>query len=260
LEQPHSAKNTADISVSLSVLIPAYNEGQHIGQNLREVTAVLDRSFQNYEVIVVDDASLDNTYEAACKTAQEDDRIKVIRAERNGGKGHALRLGFQSSQGQDVVFLDADLDLPPDQIASFVEYLHENDLSVVVGSKRHPQSKIAYPETRKFLSHLYGTTVRLLFQLPIRDTQTGLKVYRRRVLAEVFPLMRCERFAFDLELIALAHQRGYRMGELPVQLRFRRKMRFGRIRLWDFFLTALDTLGILVRVRLLGQKRSSRKT
>ncbi|HNT34490.1 MAG TPA: hypothetical protein PKH07_05760, partial [bacterium] len=80
------------------------------------------------------------------------------------------------------------------------------------------------------------------------------------VLAEVFPLMRCERFAFDLELIALAHQRGYRMGELPVQLRFRRKMRFGRIRLWDFFLTALDTLGILVRVRLLGQKRSSRKT
>lgn len=241
------------------MLIPAYNEGQLIGQNLREVMAVLDRSFQDYEVIVVDDASPDDTFDNAREAALDDSRIRVFRADRNGGKGHALRLAFQASRGTDIVFLDADLDLPPDQIAGFVQHLHEKGLDVVVGSKRHPESKIDYPETRKFLSRLYGTTVRLLFQLSVRDTQTGLKVYRRQVLEDVFPLMRCERFAFDLELVALAQQHGYRISELPVELRFRRKMRFGRIRLWDFLLTAFDTSGIFLRVRCLGALRRKQR-
>jgi len=255
-KKPLSPNSEDSHPVSLSVLVPAFNESAVIEDNLRELIGVLDRSFEDYEIVVVDDASPDNTFEDAQKVAEGNPRVKVIRADRNGGKGHALRLGFESCCGQDVVFIDADLDLPPDQIKGFVDHLHETGVDIVVGSKRHPDSQIEYPESRQFLSSLFGNMVRFVFRLPVKDTQTGLKVYRREVLDKVFPKMRCERFAFDLELITLAHQRGFRMVERPVRLHFRRKMKFGRIHFWDFFITGLDTLGIFLRVRCSGALRS----
>ena len=237
--------------LALSVLIPAFNEGGLIQDNLREVLGVLNGLFDSYEVILVDDASPDDTYSEAEKVANEDPRLRVIRATRNGGKGHALRVAFNNSRGETIAFLDADLDLPPGQLGYFASFLESSGADVVVGSKRHPESKIVYPGSRRFLSGLYSAFVRFAFRLPVRDTQTGLKVYRREVLEEVFPKMKCERFAFDLELLALAHRFGYRLAELPVELRFRRKMRFGRVRSRDFALTALDTFGIFLRVKIM---------
>jgi len=236
--------------LELSVLIPAYNEESVIQENLREVAVIVEKFANNFEIIIVDDGSCDNTFEEALSAAGKDSRIKAVQLSSNRGKGYALKAGFQESEGEKVAFLDADLDLSPEQIEDFISVMDEAGADVGVGSKRHSGSLVDYPWARKVLSRTYSFLVRLMFGLSVRDTQTGLKVYRREVLCDAFPLMRCERFAFDLELLALASQHGYQLIEIPVKLRFSREKSFRRIRPKDFLQAGMDTLAIFLRLQL----------
>ena len=120
---------------------------------------------------------------------------------------------------------------------------------VVIGSKRHPDSKVEYPWHRRFISTTYFFLVKFLFGLPIRDTQTGIKLFRREVLAQVFPRMLVKRYAFDLELLTLAHHFGYRIAQAPVTLETKRYQH--RIRVIDILHTFWDTLAIWYRMHVL---------
>jgi len=109
----------------------------------------------------------------------------------------------------------------PRQIWTLYEVMQQTRADVVIGSKRHPESKLDYPLQRRFVSWGYFSLVHLLFGLPIHDTQTGIKLFRREVLEQVFPRMQIKRFAHDLELLVGAHRFGYRIAEAPVTLTFR---------------------------------------
>jgi len=233
----------------LSVLMPAFNEGRHIYRNISETRRVLREFGLPYEIIVIDDSSADDTASEVERAAADFDDVRLRRNEENRGKGWALKSGFRAATGDLIAFVDADLDIHPGQLALYLRTMEEQGADVVIASKRHPDSALDYPSHRKAISAVYFGIVKALFGLPIRDTQTGLKLFRRKVLEQVFHRMLVKRWAFDLELLVNAHRLGYRIVDAPVRIDF--QGRLGRMRLRDLYHTGLDTLAIFYRLRVL---------
>ncbi len=200
--------------------MPAWNLGSVIAANVRTVHDLFGAQFP-VEIVVVDDGSDDNTGTEIERMARTLPAVKAVRFPRNLGKGKALCEGFLQSTGSHVLLLDADLDLPPAQAARFFTELRRTEADVVIGTKRHPESQLDYPAKRRLLSTGYFLFVKLLFGLPIRDTQTGIKLFKRQPLAEAVPRMLVKRFAFDLELLVIVHERGFRIVEAPIVLEFK---------------------------------------
>lgn len=223
----------------LSIIMPAFNEGETIRNSIilthHEVKEITD----DFEIIVVDDGSKDKTFQEALKTSSQFHRVTCIKLDRNLGKCSALKEGFAKSNGDMVVFLDADLDISPDQISNFIRLLKTKNCDGVIGSKLHPYSRVNYPFYRKIISLTYYGIIKVLFGLPIRDTQTGIKAFHRDVLKYCFNQVSSKSFAYDLELLVRAHRRGYVIMELPVTVNHFR--RFGYIPLSTFWHVIRDT-------------------
>ncbi len=233
----------------ISIIMPAHNEEDHIYKSIKETCQVFKDLRCSYEIIVVDDGSEDKTYQEAQRAAQDFKNIYVKRDRKNYGKGRALKKGFKFAKGDMVVFLDADLDLHPEQIHTLFRIMKEKKADVVIGSKRHPESQLDYPFSRKIISSVYFFLVKILFGLPIRDTQTGLKLYKYQALKEIFPKVLIKRYAYDLELLVNAHHRGYKIAESPITLSSQRP--YGRIKPIDIWHTWWDTMAIFYRMYLL---------
>jgi glycosyltransferase involved in cell wall biosynthesis len=135
----------------------------------------------------------------AVKASNQVETIKVVSYIKNNGKGHALKVGFNNSTKNLVTFLDGDLDIPPRQIKPLLNTFYETDADVVIQSKRHPNSAVNdYPLKRQFLSRSYNFMTKLLFNLPVSDTQVGIKLYRREVLDRIKSTMRFYEVSYDL--------------------------------------------------------------
>ncbi len=234
----------------LSILMPAYNEATSIARNVCETVETMRALGIDCEILVIDDGSLDGTHTAAIDALREwPQHVRVVRCYENEGKGNALVCGAQYSRGEYVAFLDADMDLHPEQLEYFFRIMDERSADAVIGSKFHPESKVDYPFLRRIYSLCYFLLVRLMFGLPVRDTQTGIKLFKRELLATVLPRVLVKRFAFDLELLATAHHFGYRIVEAPVTLNFQRacsRLRFAAV--WNVF---VDTMAIFYRMRII---------
>lgn len=243
----------------LSVVMPLYHLAAKAEPNLRQVADLFERHCVRAELVPVDDGSDDGTdlilarfAEAAPPEWASAYRHVVIRpviCRRNGGKGAALRAGFDASRGEYVMLLDGDLDINPRQTPAFFNALVSNGADIVVGSKRHPRSVVQYPWHRRLVSFCYFTFVRLFVGLPITDTQTGMKLFRREVLGDALDRMLVKTYAFDLELLAIAASRGAKIAEAPVVIRFGQK--FGALKPQTVYSMALDTLAVFYRLRLL---------
>ena len=207
--------------VDVSVILCAYNEGGIIEKTLDEVNRVLMKTCWNYEIILVDDGSSDDTKKKAIEYRDKKgiDYLKVISYEKNLGKGNAIKIGFEHSKGDFIVVIDSDLDIDPNYIPHYVEALKEND--VAVSSKWHPESHISMTPTRKFLSLGFNVLSKILTGIKLRDTQTGLKAFRRSVLERMIPKLVTGRFAFDLELLAACNHCGFKITVLPVNVRIK---------------------------------------
>ncbi len=234
----------------LSILMPAYNEASSIARNVCETVETMRALGIDFEILVIDDGSMDGTDVAAIDAMRAcPEHVRLVRCTRNEGKGNALVCGAEYAKGEYVAFLDADMDLHPEHLAGFFDIMNARQADAVIGSKFHPGSIVDYPLERRIYSFFYFVLVRLMFGLPVRDTQTGIKLFRRAVLETVLPRLLVKRFAFDLELLANAHHFGYRIAEAPVKINFQRLG--SRIRLdavWNVF---LDTLAIFYRMRIL---------
>ena len=234
----------------LSVVLPVYHLAATIEANLDAVMACLDAGAIPYELVPVDDGSADGTAEALRRVAaRRPDVVRPVLLEANAGKGNALKVGFRASRGAFVLLLDGDLDIAPNMLPGFFDSLVENGSDIVVGSKRHPASSVQYPWHRRLASVVYFAFVRLFIGLPVTDTQTGMKLFRRRVLGESLDRMLVKTYAFDLELLAIARERGAKISEAPVEIRFGTK--FGALRLRTVREMMHDTLAVFYRLRLL---------
>jgi glycosyltransferase involved in cell wall biosynthesis len=230
----------------ISVVIPAYNEAEGIQRCLHETHETLTELGANFEIIAVDDGSFDSTLTRARLAAEDLDEVRVIGYPENLGKGFALIEGAKEARGDLVLFVDADLEVHPRQLVLLYGVLVGLDADVVIGSKMHPSSTIDYPLKRRILSLGYYMAIRLLFRLPVRDTQTGLKLYRTDVLRRVAGRLLVKRFASDLEALANAHRLGYRIAEAPVVVT--RERPYPRVGGGDAIHVAWDTLAVWYRM------------
>jgi len=239
-------------SCELSVVVPAFNEGERIVRTLQETSSCLRAYFRSFEIIIVDDGSRDKTAaiaRAAIKELRLGDRARVISYPVNQGKGWALRQGTLAAGGEYIAFFDADLDISPKHIVDYYCVLQREDVDAVVASKRHPESQLTYARSRVIISNIYYWFNRIFFRLNIKDTQTGMKIFRREILLTALPRLLGKRFAFDLELLVNIRRLGGTINSQPVTITGHET--FGRIRLVSLWHAFVDTLAILYRVYVL---------
>lgn len=234
----------------LSIVVPAYNEGEHIYDNLMIIDKALSAFTSDYEIIAVNDGSKDNTGSEVKRAASDNNRIKDFGYDDNRGKGGAVTWGAVNSKGDIVGFIDADLDLSPDLISGYFVEMSVDDADIVIGSKMHKDSKLEYPFARKVFSFCYYIMLKVLFGLKCHDTQTGLKLYRGSLIRAIAPLRRIDGYAFDIELLALATKKKAKLVEMPVELNYTRGQSFGRIRFKDVWKMFTDTWKIWWNLRI----------
>jgi glycosyltransferase involved in cell wall biosynthesis len=243
------AKRRDKEGINLSIVVPAFNEADRILTNTRKVQRWMTGLGRHFEIIVVDDGSDDDTYEILEMLSRNIKEVRPYKSKTNKGKGMALREAALKARGDLVIFLDADLELHPSLIGKMIRQMEEAGADVVLGSKRHPDSEVNYPWHRKVLSNIYYMVNRMLFGIPVKDTQTGIKVFKKAVLDDVIPRLIEKQYAFDLELIVNVHALGYKMIEAPIRLNYSRT--FGRIGGRAFLRTGIDTLAIFYRLKIL---------
>lgn len=236
----------------ISVIMPIYNLASSVVANVRKTAELFAVNGVNAEILPVDDGSSDGTAAALSEMAEmkfSGVEVKPVLCPVNGGKGAALRAGFEASTGGFVMLLDGDLDILPEQTPLFFEAMVSKNADVVVGSKRHKDSQVQYPWHRRLVSWVYFTLVRIFIGLPITDTQTGMKLFKREVLGEALSRMLVKTYAFDLELLSIAFQRGAKITEAPVVIRFGNK--FGALSANTVKVMALDSLAVFYRLKVL---------
>lgn len=202
----------------VTIVVPFYNPGAAVVvDTVRRLLASLASVDVVHRVIAVSDGSTDGSAEALGAAAFE--HVEVVVLPANRGKGAALRAGLERSSGSFIGYIDADGDLPPEQIAGMIDIAAATGADAVVGSKLHPDSRLDVEGYRRVLSTIFRGLVRVLFRLDVRDTQTGLKLYRGDVLTAIVPMLREDGFAIDVEiLVAAIRTRRVSIVEAPVQL------------------------------------------
>lgn len=243
----------------LSVVLPAFKQEKTIADDLGRIKKVLDQIRYDYEIIVVIDGKLDKTFENAQKVKSS--KIKVVGYETNHGKGYAVRFGMVRSKGDIIAFLDSGMDLDPNGLSMLLEHFEWYDADIIVGSKRHPVSQVNYPWQREVLSWGYQMLVRILFGLNIRDTQVGMKFFKRRVLEDVLPRLLVKEYAFDIEMLVVAYQLGHRrIFEAPIRLEWNKQESLLEKTLFKTILSMLkDTAAVFYRLRILGYYNDGNK-
>lgn len=234
----------------ISVIVPAYKQEETIKKDLENIDRVLREGLKDYdyEIICVVDGNLDNTHKEAKKIKSS--KISVIGYDENKGKGYAVRYGMVRSKGGLVSFLDAGMDISPKGIMMLMAHMEWYNADAIVGSKRHPVSRVNYPILRHLLSLGYHWVVKLLFGLSLTDTQSGIKIFKRNVLEKVLPRLLVKRYAMDVELLSVARHLGFkRIYEAPIEVTFDK--RTSRIK-WSTILHMFwDTMAVFYRLNLL---------
>jgi glycosyltransferase involved in cell wall biosynthesis len=227
----------------LTVVIPAYREAGRIGGTLEALVEAIDG--RGAEIIVVDDGSDDDTRGTAEKVLSRVEQGRVLRLEHNRGKGAAVRAGALAATGEVIVFMDADLATELDALDPLIRAL--DDADVAIGSRTVPGSATARGTARRIvMARCFNVMVRRLTGIPYLDTQCGFKAFRRDAARRIFTDARSDRFAFDVEILALA--RGHDMTVVEVPVRWT-AIEDSRVRWHDPPLMTLDLFRIAVRCR-----------
>jgi glycosyltransferase involved in cell wall biosynthesis len=234
----------------LSLIMPAYKQEKTITKDVKNLDKVLDSLDIRHEIIIVVDGFIDDTYKKAKRLKSR--RIKIIGYEENKGKGFAIKTGVEKAKGEIIGFIDAGMDLDPREISIMLNIMDWKKADIVVGSKLHPDSIVKYPRSRRIISWIGRLIIHSLFDIKIKDTQVGLKLFKGNIAKDVFPRIVVKAFAFDIEVLAVAQKLGYtKIYEAPVKLRFRQGG-WSDSKLWRIlFFTLWDTLAIFYRMNVL---------
>ena len=201
----------------LSVVIPTYNKEARIAAILETVASHLASKPFASEIVAVDDGSPDRTAEAARAARTGRTGLKVIRSETNRGKGASVREGVLAAAGEVVLFADDDLSTPIEELDKVLAAI-EAGADVVIGSRAHPDSviKVRQRRPRELMGKAFNVLVRLFVLRGYRDTQCGFKGFRREAARAIFSRLRTPGFGFDVEVLVLCRELGYRVAEIPV--------------------------------------------
>jgi dolichyl-phosphate beta-glucosyltransferase len=204
--------------VFLSIVIPAFNEEERIEKSLHEIINYLQKKDYSYEIIVVDDGSLDLTPDLVNSISRKNGNIRVLRNDVNRGKGYSVKRGVLASTGEYVLFSDADLPVPIEEVERLLEWL-KSGYKIAIGSKRLSDSKslVEQPLYRRLMGKIFNILLQLFVIRGIKDTQCGFKCFGREAADRIFPKQLIEGFCFDVELLYLAKKWGISIKETPVR-------------------------------------------
>ncbi|OGE16341.1 hypothetical protein A3F00_02345 [Candidatus Daviesbacteria bacterium RIFCSPHIGHO2_12_FULL_37_11] len=234
----------------LSVIVPAFRQERTIKKDLENIEQVLKEGLSefDFEIICVVDGDIDKTFLNVKQIKSK--KIKVFGYNSNRGKGFAVRFGMVRAKGDLISFLDAGMDISPKGIMMLMAHMEWYNADVIVGSKRHPVSRVNYPLRRRIYSIGYHLGVKMLFGLPLTDTQSGIKIFKRNVVEKVLPRLLVRNYAMDIEMLAVAKYIGFgRIYEAPIEVRFDK--RTSRIRWHTIFRMVVDTLAVFYRLKII---------
>ncbi|PIV08981.1 UDP-glucose:dolichyl-phosphate glucosyltransferase [Candidatus Roizmanbacteria bacterium CG02_land_8_20_14_3_00_36_15] len=201
----------------LTLIIPVYKQEKTIVENLKQIKKILDQIRYHHEIIVVVDGIVDKSIEKIKQAMLPG--VVTVGYIKNQGKSYAIRMGMKKAKGDYVMFIDAGMEIDPNGISMLLEHMEWYNADIIVGSKRHPASQVNYPLNRKILSYGYYYLVKFLFGLNVRDTQAGIKIFKKDVLQKVLPRLLEKKFAGDLEFLVVAQILGFRrIYEAPIKL------------------------------------------
>ena len=210
----------------LSVVVGCYNAALRLEKRLLELVAFLDGISRDYEVLIVEDGSVDDSLPILRRLEATVPSITVLRNPRNMGKGYSIRNGILNSRGKYIIFTDIDMVYSKRNLLSVLERL-ESGSPLVVGNRRLPESVyvvnnalVKYVYRRHRGGTAFNTLVRLLFGLTTRDTQSGLKGFSRSAAARIFQQLYTDGFLFDIEIFIRSRTLGIPVAEVPVQLTY----------------------------------------
>ncbi len=250
LQKSESMHTRPESAPYLTIVVPCFNEERSVERSISTLLQAARTEFgEAFEVVLVDDGSTDHTWEIARALSMQALEVRLLHHGSNRGKGAALRTGFEHSMGRIICFLDCGLDLSPDHVSQLVESLKTGPCKAVIGSKSHPGSAVKYPWRRQSLSLAYRFLVRFLFQLPVGDTQTGIKAFHREILEQALRFCSVERYAFDVELLVLVRKLGYTVREMPIQADYAKELKSG-VDSREILRMFLDTIRVFYRLEL----------
>jgi len=199
-----------------SLIIPAYNERERLPRTLREAVLYLKRRKDDYEIIVVSDGSSDGTDAIVENFSRQEQNIKLLANGKNLGKGYSVQKGMLAAKGDYILFMDADNSTPISELDKLGPYLENYD--VVIGSRALPRSNIVKRQARlrESTGKLFNFFIQLLLLPGIKDSQCGFKLFKREAGLDIFKRASVKRFCFDVEILCLARQLGYKIAEVPV--------------------------------------------
>ncbi|MGC8977618.1 MAG: dolichyl-phosphate beta-glucosyltransferase [Candidatus Ratteibacteria bacterium] len=203
--------------MEISVIIPAYNEEKRILKTLQRVYNYFKSKNCNFEIIVVDDGSKDKTFDVVMNFANGRKEIKILKHEKNMGKGAAVKTGVLSATGDLVLFTDADLSTPIEEFEKLKKSI-EKGYDIAIGSRGLKESKIVIPQVwyRRIIGRIFPLLVRLIVINDFRDTQCGFKLFKNEVSKKIFKELKTDGFAFDVEVLARGKKYGYKIDEVPI--------------------------------------------
>jgi len=204
----------------LSLIIPAYNEAKRLPRSLHQLGQFCSTLPLCVEVLVVVEKSEDNTLQLAREAACQYPFFEIVENPHHRGKGYAVRCGMLRAQGEILLFMDADLSVPLQEVSRFLRHFEEDpDVDILLGSRKLAQSRILKRQSwlREKGGNLFNWIFRKQVGLDIRDTQCGFKAFRRQAAREIFSRQQLDGFSFDIEVLLLGEKLGYRMKEVPVE-------------------------------------------
>lgn len=229
----------------LSVIVPAFNEEKKIEKNIEKYNNYLKQQKYSYEIIIVNDGSLDNTKKNIENIIRKNSKVKLINLKKNYGKGYAVKEGMLKAQGDFHLFLDADNSTSIEHLNKAMPLLLKKE-DIVIGSRSsfdHQNSKVilSQPFWRVFLGKIGNFLIRILFKIKIRDTQCGFKIFSSSISQKIFSNLTINRWLFDLEIIVLAKKYGVKINIIPVEWE---NDKDSKLKLKEYFYSFLELLHI----------------
>jgi dolichyl-phosphate beta-glucosyltransferase len=205
-------------SMTYSIVIPAYNEGKRLAPTLDKVLGYVHQQGWDAEVIVVNDGSRDNTAEIVRTFAEKDPLVRLVENPGNRGKGYSVRHGMLKARGEVIIFSDADLSSPIEEIRKLLQAM-ESGADIAIGSRwlRAELQTKRQSLHRQLFGRIFNGLNRMILGLRFKDTQCGFKAFTRRSAQTILPLQQIERWGFDPEILFLAGKFGFRVDEVPVR-------------------------------------------
>lgn len=243
-------------SIHLSVVIPAFNEEGRIKKTLKKIESYLTKNDYPIEIIVVDDGSVDNTVNIVEELRKNNGNIFLLKNKFNRGKGYSVRKGMLYAQGKLVLFSDADLSTPIEEIEKFFPWFDQG-YDIVIGSRGLPQSRIVVhqPFYRETIGRIFNFLVQLLVIGGIKDTQCGFKCFKSDVAKDLFEKQTIPGFCFDVEILLMAVRKGLKIKEVPIKWFNSSNTKVNMF--FDSFIMFWDLLKISIRSKTLFRRSRS---